>query len=300
VIYMKELLNSCTLCPRECKVNRNKGKLGYCKAGNKIKIGGYRLHLWEEPIITGEKGSGTIFFSYCNLGCVYCQNYQISFNNVGEEIRVERFSDICLELQNMKAANINLVTPTHYIPLIKEGLTLAKEKGLKIPIVYNTSSYETVESLKLLEGLIEIYMPDFKYYDNDLGKYSNVTNYFEIASKAIEEMYRQVGVPKYKDNTLIKGMIIRHLVLPHHSDDSKKIIKYLYDKYKDNVILSIMNQYTNIKKLKYKELNDKVTKEEYDSIIDYAIELGIENCFVQEDESQSKSFVPNFKGDKLI
>jgi len=297
---MKELLNSCTLCPRECKVNRNKGKLGYCKAGNKIKIGGYRLHLWEEPIITGEKGSGTIFFSYCNLGCVYCQNYQISFNNVGEEIRVERFSDICLELQSMGATNINLVTPTHYIPLIKEGLILAKEKGLSIPIVYNTSSYEKVDSLKLLEGLIDIYMPDFKYYDNDLGKYSNVTNYFEVASKAIEEMYRQVGSPKYEGNILKKGMIVRHLVLPHHSDDSKKIIKYLYDKYKDNVILSIMNQYTNIKKLKYKELNDKVTKEEYDSIIDYAIELGIENCFVQEDESQSKSFVPNFKGDKLI
>lgn len=297
---MKELLNCCNLCPRECKVNRNKNEIGYCKAGNKIKIGGYHLHLWEEPILTGEKGSGTIFFSYCNLGCVYCQNYDISFNNIGEEITIERFSDICLELQSIGATNINLVTPTHYIPLIKEGLILAKNKGLSIPIVYNTSSYEKVESLKLLEGLIDIYMPDLKYYDNSLGKYSNVSNYFEVASKAIEEMYRQVGTPQYKDNILKKGMIVRHLVLPHHSDDSKKIIKYLYDKYKDNIILSIMNQYTNIKKLKYKELNDQVTKEEYESIIDYAVELGIENCFVQEEESQSQSFIPKFKGDKLI
>lgn len=297
---MEELLNNCTLCPRKCKVNRNKNELGYCRANNKIKIGGYHLHLWEEPIITGDNGSGTIFFSYCNLGCVYCQNYDISFNNVGEEITIERFSNICIELQSIGAANINLVTPTHYIPLIKEGLILAKEKGLKIPVVYNTSSYENVDSLKLLEGLIDIYMPDFKYYDNNLGKYSSVSNYFEVASKAIEEMYRQVGAPIYKDNILTKGMIVRHLVLPHHSDDSKKIIKYLYDKYKDNIILSIMNQYTNIKKLKYKELNDKVTREEYESIIDYAVDLGIENCFIQEDESQSKSFIPNFKGDKLI
>jgi len=297
---MKELLNECTLCPRECKVNRNKNEIGYCRASNKIKIGGYHLHMWEEPVLTGKNGSGTIFFSYCNLGCVYCQNYDISFNNVGEEITIERFKDICLELQSMGATNINLVTPTHYIPLIKEGLILAKENGLNIPIVYNTSAYEKVESLKLLEGLIDIYLPDFKYYDNTLGKYSNVTNYFEVASAAIEEMYRQVGEPKYKNDTLEKGLIVRHLVLPHHSDDSKKIIKYLYEKYKDNIILSIMNQYTNIKKLKYKELNDKVTNNEYDSIINYAIELGIENCFIQEDESQSESFVPKFKGDKLI
>lgn len=256
--------------------------------------------MWEEPIITGDAGSGTIFFSYCNLGCVYCQNYDISFNNVGEEITIERFKDICLELQNMGATNINLVTPTHYIPLIKEGLTLAKNDGLTIPIVYNTSSYETVESLKLLEGLIDIYLPDFKYYDNSLGKYSNVNNYFEVASEAIEEMYRQVGVPIYENNILKKGVIVRHLVLPHHIEDSKKVIKYLYDKYRDNIILSIMNQYTNVKKLQYEELNDKVTKNEYDSLIDYACDLGIENCFVQEEESQSKSFIPKFEGDKLI
>lgn len=297
---MEELLNSCELCPRRCKVNRNNNELGYCRASNKMKIGGYHLHMWEEPIITGVKGSGTIFFSYCNLGCVYCQNYDISFNNVGEEITIERFKDICLELQEMGASNINLVTPTHYIPLIREGLILAKREGLTIPIVYNTSSYENVDSLKLLDGLIDIYLPDFKYYDNSLGKYSNVRDYFEVASLAIEEMYRQVGKPIYENGLLKRGMIVRHLVLPHHTDDSKKIIKYLYDKYKDNIILSIMNQYTNIKKLKYKELNDKVTQEEYDDLIDYACDLGIENCFVQEEESQSESFIPKFYGDKLI
>ena len=297
---MNELFNKCELCPRKCKVNRNNNEQGYCRATNKMKIGGYRLHMWEEPILTGKSGSGTIFFSYCNLGCVYCQNYDISISNIGEEITVERLKDICLILQKKGASNINLVTPSHYIPLIKEALHLAKKSGLKIPIVYNTSGYENVESLKLLEGLIDIYLPDFKYYDNELGKYSNVTNYFEVASLAVEEMYRQVGTPIYENGIMKKGMIIRHLVLPHHTNDSKKIIKYLYTKYKDNIVLSIMNQYTNIKKQKYKELNDKVTKEEYEDLIEYAISLGIENCFIQEEESQSKSFIPKFKGDKLI
>ena len=297
---MEELFNKCNLCPRRCNVNRNDGEVGYCGASNKMKIGGYRLHMWEEPIISGDRGSGTIFFSYCNLGCVYCQNYDISFNNVGEEISIERFSDICLELQNMGANNINLVTPSHYITLIREGLILAKKNGLNIPIVYNTSGYERVESLRLLDGLIDIYLPDFKYFDNSLGKYSNISDYFEVASSAIEEMYLQVGEPIYDGDMLIKGMIVRHLVLPHHSDDSKRIIKYLYDRYGDNIILSIMNQYTNVKKLKYDELNDKVLKEDYDSIIDYACDLGIVNCFIQEEESQSESFIPKFDGDKII
>ena len=297
---MKEELNSCTLCPRECKVNRNNKELGFCRASNKIKIGGYHLHMWEEPILSSDKGSGTIFFSYCNLGCIYCQNYQISHICKGEEIRIERFSNICLELQEMGANKINLVTPTHYIPLIKEGLILAKKKGLTIPIVYNTSGYEKVSSLKSLEGLIDIYLPDFKYYDNTLGKYSNVSNYYDIATKAIEEMYRQVGKPKYNNELLIKGLIVRHLVLPGHIEDSKKIIKYLYTKYHDNIILSIMNQYTPIKELKYKELNRRVTVHDYNELIDYAYDLGVRNCFPQEEESQSDSFIPNFKGDTII
>lgn len=298
---MEELLNKCEICPRKCKVNRNNGELGYCKASNKMKIGGYHLHMWEEPIITGKNGSGTIFFSYCNLRCAYCQNYDLSFDSVGEYITIERLSDIMLELQEMQAENVNLVTPTHYIPLIKNSIVLAKEKGLKIPIVYNTSGYESVEILKTLEGLIDIYLPDFKYYDNSLGKYSSVADYFNITSLALKEMYRQVGKPKYnKKGMLKKGVIVRHLVLPNNYQDSKKIINYLYQEYKDNIILSIMNQYTITKITKYPELNQKVDPKEYDNLIDYAYNLGIRNCFTQEEESQSESFIPKFKGDTII
>ena len=298
---MEELFNKCELCPRKCMVNRNIGEIGYCRASNKMKIGGYHLHMWEEPVITGDKGSGTIFFSYCNLRCAYCQNYDLSFDSVGEYITIERLSDIMLELQEMQAENVNLVTPTHYIPLIKNSIVLAKEKGLKIPIVYNTSGYESVESLKTLEGLIDIYLPDFKYYDNSLGKYSSVADYFNITSLALKEMYRQVGKPKYnKKGMLKKGVIVRHLVLPNNYQDSKKIINYLYQEYKDNIILSIMNQYTITKITKYPELNQKVDPKEYDNLIDYAYNLGIRNCFTQEEESQSESFIPKFKGDTII
>lgn len=293
-------LDCCELCPRRCGVNRNKGELGFCKAGAKMVIGGYHLHLWEEPIITGEKGSGTIFFSYCNLKCVYCQNYDISLENRGEEITIERLADICLELEKMGASNINLVTPTHYIPLIREGLILAKKRGLKVPIVYNTSLYETVEALKLMDGIVDIYLPDFKYFDDSLGKYSKVRDYFKYASLALDEMYRQVGKPVYDGDTLKKGVIVRHLLLPGHVEDSKRVIKYLYDKYHDDIILSIMNQYTVVKKTEYAELNRRVTKNEYDELIDYAYEIGVREAFTQEEESQSESFIPNFKGDVLI
>ena len=297
---MEELFNKCNLCPRECSVNRNNKELGYCRASNKLKIGGYHLHMWEEPIISGKNGSGTIFFSYCNLRCIYCQNYDISIYDNGEEITIDRFANICLELQDMGAENINLVTPSHYIPLIREGLIMAKDKGLNIRIVYNTSGYEKVDSLRLLDGLIDIYLPDFKYYDDNLGKYSNINNYFEIADKAIQEMYRQVGSPIIKKGIMRRGIIVRHLVLPHHSDDSKKVVKYLYDKYGDNIYLSIMNQYTPVRRCKYLELNDKVSEKEYDNVIDYAYDLGIRKCFVQDSESQSDSFIPVFKGDSFI
>lgn len=297
---MEELFNKCNLCPRECSVNRNNKELGYCRALNKLKIGGYHLHMWEEPIISGKNGSGTIFFSYCNLRCIYCQNYDISIYDNGEEITIDRFANICLELQDMGAENINLVTPSHYIPLIREGIIMAKDKGLNIPIVYNTSGYEKVDSLRLLDGLIDIYLPDFKYYDDNLGKYSNINNYFEIADKAIQEMYRQVGSPIIKKGIMKSGIIVRHLVLPHHSDDSKKVVKYLYDKYGDNIYLSIMNQYTPVRRCKYLELNDRVSKREYNNLIDYAYDLGIRKCFVQDSESQSESFIPVFKGDSFI
>ena len=288
-------LLKCDICPRKCGINRNK-ELGFCKSGNKIKIARYSLHFWEEPCISGKTGSGTIFFSGCNLKCIFCQNYDISFNNNGKEISIERFSDICLELEKKGALNINLVTPTIYIPLIKEGLILAKKKGLNIPVVYNTSGYESVESLKELDGLIDIYLPDFKYFDNELAnKFSNAPNYFEVACEALKEMYRQVGNPIIEDNIMKKGVIVRHLLLPKHIDDSKKVIKYLYDTYKDNIYISIMNQFTPIRKIdKYKELNETVNDFEYDELINYALDLGIEKAFIQEGETCKESFIPDF------
>ena len=290
-------LSCCTLCPRNCKVNRNNGELGFCKAGKNIKIAKYSLHYWEEPCISGKNGSGTIFFSCCNLKCLFCQNYDISTNNYGKEISIEEFADICLELQNKKANNINLVTGVMYIPLIKEGLILAKNKGLNIPIVYNSSGYEKVEALKELDGIIDIYLPDFKYFDNKLAiNFSKADNYFEIAKNALQEMYRQVGKAKYKKGIMQKGVIVRHLLLPNHIDDSKKVIKYLYDTYKDNITISIMNQYTPVRKImNYEELNNTVTEKEYDELINYACDLGITNAFIQEGETYKESFIPDFK-----
>lgn len=289
-------LKNCNLCPRNCNVDRSSGKIGFCAANDNIKIARYSLHYWEEPCISGNNGSGTIFFSHCNLKCVFCQNYEISTNNCGKEISIDRFVEICLELQNMGALNINLVTPTHFIPLIKAGLVKAKENGLVIPIVYNTNSYENIDSLKELDGLIDIYMPDLKYYDNELAKkYSSCDNYFNVASRAIKEMYRQVGKPIFEDGILKKGMIVRHLLLPTHSNDSKKVIEYLYETYHDDIFISLMNQYTPIKIFdKFPELNNKVSDAEYDDVINYACDLGIVNAFIQEGETQLESFIPDF------
>jgi len=297
---MNDLLTKCNLCPRHCNINRHE-TVGFCKATDTLKIARADLHFFEEPCISGDKGSGTIFFTYCNLKCVFCQNYEISSDNIGKEISIERFSEICLNLQNKGALNINLVTPTHYIPLIKEGLKLAKLKGLTIPIVYNTSSYETTDSLKLLDGLIDIYLPDFKYYNDDIAiKYSSAPNYVNVCKDAIAEMYRQVGKPVFDDNGIMKkGVIVRHLLLPNMEDDSKKIIEYLYNTYKDNIYMSIMNQYTPMKKLKYEELNHTINNDIYDEVINYAYDLGIRNAFIQEGETQKKSFIPDFKNQEF-
>ena len=289
-------LSKCDICPRKCGVNREKGELGFCKMKDKIKIARYSLHYWEEPIISGETGSGTIFFSGCNLKCIFCQNYKISSENMGKEISVERLKEICLELQNMGANNINLVTGTHFLPLIKEALILAKKEGLTIPIVYNTSSYENVESLKEMEGLIDIYLPDLKYYDNKLAEnFSLANNYFEIATNAIKEMVRQTGKPVIENNIMKKGVIVRHLLLPNHLEDSKKIIKYLHDTYDEDIYISIMNQYTPIKKFdKYPELNRTLTDKEYDKLVNYACDLNITQAFIQEGETCKESFIPDF------
>ena len=289
-------LSKCDICPRKCGVNREKGELGFCKMKDKIKIARYSLHYWEEPIISGETGSGTIFFSGCNLKCIFCQNYKISSENIGKEISVERLKEICLELQNMGANNINLVTGTHFLPLIKEALILAKKEGLTIPIVYNTSSYENVDSLKEMEGLIDIYLPDLKYYDNKLAEnFSLANNYFEIATNAIKEMVRQTGKPVIENNIMKKGVIVRHLLLPNHLEDSKKIIKYLHDTYNEDIYISIMNQYTPIKKFdKYPELNRTLTDKEYDELVNYACDLNITQAFIQEGETCKESFIPDF------
>ena len=292
-----DMLESCMLCPRNCKVNRHKS-VGFCGASDKVKLAYYSLHQWEEPIISGENGSGTVFFSNCNLRCLFCQNKKISTdrNSYGKEISNDKLKEIFLKLQDLGAHNINLVTPTHYVPQIIDVLKKVKNKNLKIPVVYNTSSYENVSTIESLNGLIDIYLADLKYFDDEFGnKYSKCNDYFKYASLAIGEMYKQTGKFQIKDNLLVSGLVVRVLVLPGHVDDSKKIIKYLYDTYKDNIIISIMNQYTPVCKINdFPNLNRKLTDEEYDEVIDYACSLGIENAFVQEGETQSESFIPDF------
>ena len=294
---MNKLLNSCTLCPRNCKVNRNNNELGYCGMTNQLMVARASLHYWEEPIISGERGSGTVFFSGCNLKCVFCQNYQISNNNFGKPISIHRLSEIFLELQEKGANNINLVTPTHFVPLIIEALKIAKAKGLNIPIVYNSSGYENVETIKLLKGYIDIYLPDFKYYDNKYAnKYSKCNNYFEAVTSSLDEMINQVGTPQInEEGILIKGVIVRHMMIPGLLDDSKKIIHYLVDNYNDDIFISIMNQYTPTNNLtNYQEINQTVDDKDYDELINYAIDLGIKNGFMQEGETQKTSFIPEF------
>ena len=291
-----DYLNKCNLCPRNCLVNRNCGEVGFCKAGNKIMIAKYYLHKWEEPCITGKNGSGTIFFTYCNLRCLFCQNYKISSLNYGLEISTKRFSEICLELQDRGATNINLVTPTHFVPLIIDGIKLAKKNGLVIPIVYNSSGYETVDTIKMLEGIVDIYLPDFKYYSDEYAiKYSGCKDYFKYASEALCEMVKQKGSCKFdNDGNMISGVLVRHLLLPGMEDDSKKILKYLYDNYGSNIYISIMNQYTPVRKCKYEELNSKIDNSVYEDVIDYAWDIGIRNAFIQEEGTQSDSFIPDF------
>lgn len=297
-IKMKELLKSCQLCPRECQVNRLEGKKGYCKQTSEVMIARAALHLWEEPCLTGENGSGTVFFSGCTLGCVYCQNRTIATGKIGKTISIERLVDIFFELKEQGAHNINLVTGTHFIPQIIEALKIAKEKGLNLPIVYNTSGYEKVESLKKLRGYIDIYLPDLKYKQNELSKrYSHANDYFEYASEAISEMISQVGVPIFDDETglMKKGVIVRHLCLPAQAKDTRAVLRYLYQTYGDSIYMSIMNQFTPVCDLQaYPEINRRLTDREYNRIIDYALHLGIEQAFIQEGETAKESFIPEF------
>lgn len=292
------MLNQCRLCPRECNVNRLEGEIGYCGASNKLMISRADLHFWEEPCVSGKNGSGTVFFSNCNLKCVFCQNHCISQENLGVEISIERLSEIFLELQKKGANNINLVTPTHYVPEIIEALKLSKSNELSIPILYNSNGYDSLNTLKALAGYIDVYLPDLKYYNSKYSlRYSMAKDYFEKASIAIEEMYRQVGKPIFDENSIIKrGVIIRHLMLPGLLFDSKKIIDFIYKSFGNNVYISIMNQYTPMFKASdYAEINRRLNEKHYDTLINYALDLGIKNAFIQENGSSSEEFVPDFK-----
>ena len=293
---MREILKNCNLCPRNCGVDRTT-TIGACGANDKLKLAYYSLHQWEEPVISGSRGSGTIFFSNCNLKCIFCQNKKISTGGYGKEISDERFIEICLELQEKGAHNINLVTPTHYVPIIGEILHKIKGKELFVPIVYNTSSYENIHTLMMMRGIVDIYLADLKYYDDKLAKkYSKVDNYFEYATLAIDEMYRQVGPCSFdKDGMMKSGLIVRVLILPGETEDAKKIIKYLYATFGNYIFISIMNQYTPIINSKrYPNLNRKVTDKEYDEVIKYALSIGVENAFIQEGDTQEESFIPKF------
>ena len=293
-----KVLENCMLCPRKCGINRYKEK-GICGANSKIKLAYYSLHMWEEPPISGKNGSGTIFFSNCNMKCIYCQNKKISIDGYGKYISMKKLEEIMLELQKKGAHNINLVTPTHYVPQIASVLQKIKDKSLKIPVVYNTSSYECVGTLMMMRNLVDIYLADLRYYDDDLAiKYSKCRDYFENATMAIDEMYRQVGEIKINDEGMLeKGVVVRVLILPGHVDDSKKIIEYLYKTYGNNIFISIMNQYTPVWKCKYSNLNRKVTEDEYNDVVNYAIDLGVVNAFVQEGEAADDSFIPKFNKD---
>ena len=291
-----ELLEQCKICPHECKINRNNGKIGRCKSTDKVKIALYSTHNFEEPCISGKKGSGTVFFSNCNLNCIFCQNYEISQEGKGEEISIEGLAEIFLKQQEKDVENINLVTPTSYVPQIIEAIKIAKSKGLKLPIVYNTNGYEKIETLKMLDGYIDIYLPDFKYAQNELGKrLSKVDNYFEITTEALREMYKQTGKAIFDDRGIMqKGMIVRHLVLPNHLVNSRKVLKWLNDNMND-VFVSVMAQYFPTYKAKeLEDINRKLTKEEYEQIESYLYRLNIENGYIQELGEHEEEYVPKW------
>lgn len=292
-----EELEKCEICPHKCKVNRNQNQAGRCKSKDTVKIALYSTHNFEEPCISGEKGSGTVFFSNCNMNCIYCQNYEISQQGKGKEITVEQLADIFIKQQEKDVENINLVTPTSYAIQIIEAIKIAKKKGLKIPIVYNTNGYEDVETIKKLEGYIDIYLPDLKYYYNELGeKYSKVKNYFEISTQAIKEMYKQVGATKLNENGIMqKGVMIRHLVLPNNIKNSKKVLSWIKENLDENIFVSVMAQYFPTYMAKNVDnLNRKLTLQEYEEIENYLFSLDLNNGYIQELGEHEEEYVPNW------
>lgn len=292
-----KLLEKCTICPHNCGINRLNNQIGRCKSKNIVKIALYSTHNFEEPCISGKKGSGTVFFSNCNMNCVFCQNYEISQQGKGREISIDELASIFIKQQEKDVENINLVTPTSYVPQIIEAIKIARNNGLKLPIVYNTNGYEKVETLKMLEGYIDIYLPDFKYFDNELAKrLSKVDNYFEIVTEALKEMYRQTGKSIFNDDGIMqKGMIIRHLVLPNHILNSRRVLKWINENM-HNVYVSVMAQYFPTYKAKdIDDINRKLTKEEYEQIENYLYRLDLENGYIQELGEHEEEYVPKWE-----
>lgn len=288
---------NCLLCPRKCGINRRTGQTGVCGVSSEIKVARAALHYWEEPCISGKRGSGAVFFSGCSLHCVFCQNREISDGKEGKVISKERLSDIFMELAGKGANNINLVTPGQYIPDIVWAVNDAKSRGMKLPIIYNTSGYENVTELKLLEGIVDVYLPDFKYMDSTLSaRYSRAKDYPSVAKKALSEMVRQQPDVVIDDATglIQKGVIVRQLLLPGHVNDAKAVLKYLYDTYHDHVYISMMSQFTPIALKDYPEINRTVTKREYERLVNYALEIEITNAFIQEGDVAKDSFIPAF------
>ncbi len=300
---VNKLMSDCTLCPRACHANRLLGETGFCGQTAELKAARAALHYWEEPCISGETGSGAVFFSGCNMQCIFCQNHNIAIGKSGRAVSLRRLSEIFLELQEKGAANINLVTGTHFIPQIAYALSSAKDRGLTIPVVYNTGSYENVSSLRFLDGLVDIYLPDLKYHSPELSaKYSHAADYFQAASAAIAEMYRQTGNPQMDSETglMRQGVIVRHMLLPGETKDSKKVLRYLHETFGDGIYISIMNQYTplsHVTQLPF--LNRSVTEEEYARVLTFAERIGIRHGFYQEGGTASESFIPEFDGEGL-
>lgn len=293
----EEIMSACALCPRECLADRSAGKKGFCGMDERIYLARAALHMWEEPCISGTKGSGAVFFSGCGLRCCFCQNHDIAIGSRGRAVSVERLGEIFLELKEKGVANINLVTGAHYVPQIIEALDMARRNGLDIPVVYNSSGYEKTETLKLLEGYVDIYLPDLKYLDPELAqKFSYAPDYVQAAKAAIGEMVRQTGKCEFgEDGYIRKGTIVRHLILPGHTGNSIKALRYLHETYGEDIYISIMNQYTPVRKfVEFKELNRKVTKREYEKVLDAAVDMGIQNGFIQEGETASERFIPDF------
>lgn len=290
-------LEKCEICPHKCKVNRNIGNKGRCKCDDKIMVALASVHYYEEPCLSNINGSGTIFFTNCNLNCVYCQNYEISQQGKGKAVTIEELAQIMLKQQEKGVNNINLVTPTMYAYQIVRAIEIARKSGLKIPIIYNTNGYENIETIRALKGYIDIYLPDLKYYSDDLArKYSHIDNYFSIATKAIEEMYKQVGKTEFNSEGIMqKGIIIRHLVLPNHIQNTKHILKWIKNNMPKDVYVSIMAQYFPTYKAKEDEfINRKLNKKEYKEIENYLYTLDLKNGYIQELGEHEEEYVPNF------